>query len=66
MVAAMEAVVMTSIPDFVQREVRALRCDGCQQVVVDHFDREHSIWTVTFEQHGNRRARLLWCVEVDA
>jgi hypothetical protein len=66
LVVAVEAIVVAIIPDFVRREVSALWSTGCQQVTIDHFDRDNSIWSITFEKDSKRRARLLWCMEVDA
>lgn len=58
--------VATNIPDFVRREVNALKSEGCEAVNVEHFDRRSAIWSITFERDNKRSARLLWCIEVDA
>ena len=57
--------VATEVPRAVKREVEALRLDGCEDARVGLFDRGADVWAITFTRDGDRKAILMWTVEVD-
>ena len=58
--------VATEIPRAVKRETEALRLEGCSDAHVSSFDRDAGVWAITFSRGSERRALLMWTVEVDA
>lgn len=57
--------VATEIPRAVKREAELLRLEGCADAHVSAFDRETGVWAITFTRAGERKAILMWTVEVD-
>jgi len=49
----------------VRREADVLRRDGCDDVRASYFDPEIDIWAITFCRDGQKKAILLWSVELD-
>ncbi len=57
--------VATEIPRAVKREAEALRLDGCHDARISSFDREAGVWVITLTRGGERKAILMWTVEVN-
>lgn len=57
--------VATEMPRAVKREAEALKVEGCPDARISSFDREAGVWAITFTRGGERKALLMWTVEVD-
>ena len=57
--------VATEVPRAIKREAEALRLDGCTDVRISMLDRKAGVWAITFTSEDQRKAILMWTVEVE-